>query len=173
MRSQRSPPRSCRAQSPARRTGSLGPPLLGVHLGRRSCRDSATAEPADTGAAGSLLVSSGMSRRAMIARGPRLRLAGVAAGGMAVVLVSGQIEPMALRARPNDGVDVAMRLRTVLGFIDEKMLLGCLTQGNGSDQAHEHGTGDKPRHVFPFRSALRTLRPVLSVASGLRGRDPP
>lgn len=97
----------------------------------------------------------------MIAGGMRLRLAGVAAVGMAVVLVSGQIQPMALRTRPNDGVAVAVRLCTMLGFIDEKMLLGCLTQGNGRHQADEHCTRDKPRHVFPFRSALRTYRPIL------------
>jgi len=97
----------------------------------------------------------------MIAGGMRLRLAGVAAAGMAVVLVSGQIQQMALRTRPNDGVVVAMRLCTMLGFIDEKMLLGRLTQGNGRHQANEHCTRDKPRHVFPFHSALRTYRPIL------------
>ena len=52
----------------------------------------------------------------MIAGGMRLRLAGVAAAGMAVVLVSGQIQQMALRTRPNDGVVVAMRLCTMLRF---------------------------------------------------------
>jgi len=91
-----------------------------------------------------------MSLRAAVAEGSRRRFAGKAAMGVGVVLVAGQIQLMARRARPHDGVRAAVPPGILFTFEEVKMLWRRLGQSDRPYQAEHQSACNGSGHVSPF-----------------------
>jgi hypothetical protein len=91
-----------------------------------------------------------MSLRAAVAEGSRRRFTGEAAMGVGVVLVAGQIQLVARRARPHDGILAAVPPRILFTFEEVKVLWRRLSQSDRPYQAEHQSACNGSRHVSPF-----------------------
>ena len=113
---------------------------LAGQVTRRRCRLYQTA-PAN---------SLSVSRGGVVAEGSRRRFAGIAAMGVPIVLVAGQIQPMGRRTRPDDGVLAAVPPCIMFSSKEMKVLWRGLSGSDRGYQAERQRAGNQSRHVFPF-----------------------